>query len=150
MGNSIYDKLFFFGDGEYREKWKKIDAPYTSRSAIGLGNEWIKGSMHIGFRWILPGGPYPPTKAHTHDADEVIGFIGSNTDDVTDLGGEVELFMGEEMERYVISKTCLVWIPKDLVHCPMTYLRIDRPLLFFIAEASSFYKQQIFHSSKSV
>ncbi len=144
MAETIYGKYFFAGSPEYSEKWKKIDANFTSHAAISMGDELIKDSMHIGFRWILPGGPWPPSKAHTHDADEVIGFIGTNPDDPTDLGGEVELYMGKEMERHVINKTTLVWLPKGLVHCPMTYLKIDRPILFFLAENSPFYKQIIY------
>jgi hypothetical protein len=141
MADTIYGKYFFTGSQEYREKWGRIDAPFASRAVLSLGDELIKDSMHIGLRWILPGGPWPPTKAHTHDADEVLGYIGTNPDDVTDLGGEVELYIGPEMERHVITKTCLVWIPKHLVHCPMTYLKVERPILFLLAENSPYYSQ---------
>ena len=35
-----------------------------------------------------------------------------------DLGAEVVLYMGPEMEKHVITKTSAVFIPANFIHCP--------------------------------
>jgi hypothetical protein len=69
-------------------------------------------------------------EAHTHPFDEVIAFVGTNPDDPQDLGGEIELWL--EDEPYILAKSCLVFIPKGLKHCPLIVRRVDRPIFHFI------------------
>jgi hypothetical protein len=38
--------------------------------------------------WYYKGSDSVLTKAHTHDCDEIIAFMGSNPDDPHDLSGE--------------------------------------------------------------
>jgi uncharacterized RmlC-like cupin family protein len=64
---------------------------------------------------------------HIHKDAELLIHVGTNPDDPMDLGAEVELCMGEEMEKHVITKTCVVYIPPGLIHCPWTIKRVDRP-----------------------
>lgn len=66
---------------------------------------------------------------HTHD--EIFVFAGTNPDDLTDLGGEVEFWLGlgEEAEKLTITKSSFVWVPAGLVHCPVVYTKVDRPFL---------------------
>lgn len=67
---------------------------------------------------------------HTHRDPEVLVAIGMNPDDPMDLGGELELCMGEEMEKHIINRTTLVYIPANLLHAPFRVTRVDRPFLF--------------------
>ena len=68
---------------------------------------------------------------HTHDFDEVLAFFGSNPADYHDLCGEVELWLGDE--KHILTKSCLVFIPKGLRHCPLVFRRVDRPIFHFSA-----------------
>jgi hypothetical protein len=77
--------------------------------------------------------------AHAHPYDEVIGFIGTNPNDFSDLGGEMELWLDDE--RYVLNKSCIIWLPKKLKHCPLEVRAIKKPIFHFdiqIADKVSF------------
>jgi hypothetical protein len=66
---------------------------------------------------------------HTHDFDEVLAFFGSDPADFHDLRGEIELWLGDE--KHILTKSCLVFIPKGLRHCPLVFRRVDRPIFHF-------------------
>lgn len=69
-------------------------------------------------------------KPHAHDFHQFLCFYGGNPMDIRDFGAEVELSLGEEMEKHVISTTTVVHIPKGLIHCPLNFKRVDRPIIF--------------------
>ena len=66
---------------------------------------------------------------HTHDFDELLGFIGSDWDNPAELNAEVEFWL--EDEKYILTKSCVIFIPKGLTHCPLKLLRCDRPVFHF-------------------
>ena len=47
-----------------------------------------------------------------------------------EFGAEVELTMGEEREVHVITTTTWVYIPAKLLHCPLNFKRVDKPIMF--------------------
>jgi len=93
-----------------------------------LDSNKIEGAFYTEVVWY-----YKPRKstvgAHTHDFDEIIAFFGSDPNDIHDLGGEVELWMGGE--KHIITKSCLVFVPKGVEHCPLSFNRVDRPIFHF-------------------
>jgi hypothetical protein len=102
------------------------DPVYLDRDILGEANTWLD----IVWIWEIP---YPPDLlgAHVHPFDEIVLLISSNQSDLGDLGAEIEWFMGEgdEAERFLLDKTCAIYVPKGLVHGPMNFLRVDRPVL---------------------
>ena len=70
---------------------------------------------------------------HTHPVPEVLLAIGSDPENPEDLGAEFELFMGEEMEKHIVNKSTLIYIPENTVHCPFTIKKVTRPFLFMQA-----------------
>jgi hypothetical protein len=40
---------------------------------------------------------------------------------------KVERYMGPELERYVITRTCCIYIPPNFIHAPWRPLKITRP-----------------------
>ena len=70
------------------------------------------------------------TKPHVHDYDEAIFFIGSDPNNIEDLGAEVEMALGpDEEEKHVFNKATAVVIPRGMPHCPIRTLKIDKPYL---------------------
>jgi len=69
---------------------------------------------------------------HTHDCDEFLAFMGSNAENVFDFDAEIEVWVGEEGEKHIIDKATVFYIPKGLVHCPIIYKRIGKPVLFHV------------------
>jgi hypothetical protein len=88
--------------------------------------------------WGLPGNkPVDIEIPHSHDFDEVIGFAGTNRNYPRDLGGEIEFLMGGE--KHTVTKTCLIFVPKGVSHCPITIKRIDTPIFMFEAANNAAY-----------
>lgn len=100
----------------------------------------VKGSFYAGCEWVweLKGNkPMMIESAHSHDFDEIIGLVGCRRDNPHDLGGEVEFWM--EDEQQIFSKACLIFIPRGIKHCPLTFRRIDSPIFMFEAANSPAY-----------
>ena len=111
----------------------------TDRSTrvMYLDGEVLKGAFYVDCVWFYKKsddmGPLP----HTHDFDEVIAFFGSNQKDPFDLGGEVELWLGDE--KHILTKSCVVFVPKGLKHCPLIFRRVDTPIFHFTTGPASMY-----------
>ena len=102
------------------------DEVYLDKEILGEAKQWLD----IMWIWEIPNPP-DLLGAHSHPFDELVLLIGSNPRDTRDFGGEIEWFMGggAEAERFVIDRTSLIYVPKGLVHGPMSFLRVDKPIL---------------------
>ncbi len=99
---------------------------------LSLSDKVAAGAMYFDCVWLWNkhgAGPVQTEIAHSHDFDEILGFIGSNRDNPRDLNAEIEFWL--EDERYVITKSSLIWVPRGMKHLPLNFLRIDSPILFF-------------------
>jgi hypothetical protein len=67
---------------------------------------------------------------HSHEFDELVTLFGTNPDDTRDLGGEVEFWI--EDEKYELTNSCLIFIPKGTKHCPIIFHKVERPIFHFI------------------
>lgn len=119
----------------------------TGGRVLYLDSEQVPGAYYMECSWVMPRpamteeeveaakerGP----KAHTHDYDEIFGFIGTNHDDPYDLGAEVELWLGDE--RHIITKTSLVFVPAGLKHSPLVFRRVDRPVFNYTTGPGKMY-----------
>ncbi len=108
-----------------------------------LDNEVVPGANYLECVWIMPfpkDAPprsEPAVQAHKHDWDEILCFFGTNPDDFYDLGAEVELWL--EDEKHIITKSCIVFIPAGLQHCPLQFHRVDRPVFHFTSGPGRMY-----------
>jgi quercetin dioxygenase-like cupin family protein len=133
------DERFFIN--ELSQKFKKFEPTplWTSQEAtrlLFLDEDVIPGSFYMSASWFWPGdwppqkpGTEPRIKAHKHDFDEVIAFIGSNPDDINDLGGEVEFWV--DGKKNIMDKSFLVFLPAGVPHCPLNILRAERPIFHY-------------------
>lgn len=99
---------------------------------LGIQDSILKGSFFAGCEWLwqLTGnGPVSIELPHKHDFDEIIGFAGSNRNHPRELGGEIEFWL--DGEPYTLTKTCFIFIPKGVMHCPVVIKRIDTPIFMF-------------------
>ena len=44
-----------------------------------------------------------------------------------------------EDEKYMLTKSCLIFVPAGLRHCPLRVTRVDRPLIFLAISLTSKY-----------
>jgi hypothetical protein len=92
--------------------------------------------------WGLPGGkPVSIEIEHSHDFDEVIGFAGTNRNYPRELCGEIEFPFGNE--THILTKTCLIFVPRGVSHCPVTFNRIDTPIFMFEAANNATYEKML-------
>ena len=79
--------------------------------------------------------------AHSHDFDMYLYFLSFDPDNMGDLGAEIEIGLGEEQEIHLITTPTTVYIPSGMVHCPLEFKRVDKPILFVHCTlASKYYK----------
>jgi mannose-6-phosphate isomerase-like protein (cupin superfamily) len=92
----------------------------------------VKGaSLYMECIWLWEGKTTSGTteEPHSHDFSEVIGFIGTDPANPRDLGGRMEIVLGDE--THFLTKSCLVHVPPGMKHCPLTFREVDRPVFFF-------------------
>jgi hypothetical protein len=95
------------------------------------GARQIPGAnMNMG--WQLFTRPVFLEKApHTHGADEYLIFLGGELPDLfSSFDAEIDFWIGEEQEKYVITRPTIVYIPKGMPHTPLDFRKIVRPVLF--------------------
>ena len=69
-------------------------------------------------------------KSHSHQFEEIVTLFGTDPENPKDLCGEVEFWLGEE--KYMITQSCIIYVPKGIMHCPLIFHRVDRPIFHFI------------------
>jgi hypothetical protein len=79
--------------------------------------------------WMLAAEDPGKMDGHSHPYPEIIGFVGTNPDDLHDLGAEAEIWMDDE--KYVLTNSFLVYVPSGLRHCPLIGRNINRPVFHF-------------------
>jgi quercetin dioxygenase-like cupin family protein len=123
------------------EKQQKRADEYAKRATriLWLEDFVIKGAPSIICSWYWKATETEGTPAHIHDFDEVLGFIGSDPENPHVLGGEVEFWM--EDEKYILTKSCLIFVPKGLRHCPLRVTKVNRPIFFLAVSRSSKYSR---------
>jgi hypothetical protein len=67
---------------------------------------------------------------HSHDFEEFLCFLACDPTNSFDFGAEVELTLGQEKEKHVIDHTSIVCVPKGVVHGPINFKKVTRPVLF--------------------
>jgi len=151
MSKTKYGKYIL---SEY--KAPAVEAPWSPPNLTGVAkgkggrvfymdSSIVPGASYMECVWVMPrpagtptgGGRRVGTEPHTHDYDEVIAFIGTDNNDPYDLGAEVELWLGDE--KHIITKSSLVYIPAGLKHCPLTFLRVDKPVFHFTTGPGKMY-----------
>jgi hypothetical protein len=65
-----------------------------------------------------------------HDFDQYLVFLGGDPMNLREFGAVAELSLGEEGEKHIINSCANVYIPKGLVHCPLNFTRVDKPIIF--------------------
>lgn len=112
-------------------------------SAFPEGRGWVQiltekefpGSNVYFVHWVMPERQHVETEIghppHLHKEPEILFLIGTDPNDPFDLGGEVEISLGPEMEKHVISRTSALCIPAGLPHGFYRTVNTRRPWIMF-------------------
>jgi hypothetical protein len=84
------------------------------------------------FGWIVITKPlFLDRVPHTHEGDEYLFFLGAQVPDCfSTFDAEIDFYFGKEQEKYIITEPTLVFIPAGLLHTPLNFRKINKPLLF--------------------
>jgi len=123
---------------EEMAKIKKMlkDSPIKSTVEITrllwMDDEKVKNAnFYMECIWLWGGKTTSGTteEPHVHAFPEVIGFISSDPDNPGELDARMEIILGDE--THFLTKSCLVFIPPGMKHCPLTFREVNRPVFFF-------------------
>jgi len=121
------------------EEKQKIAAEYNKFATriLWLDDKVVEGAFHMNTAWYLKAADTLEKVPHAHSTDEIIGFFGNNPEDPYDLGGEIEIWL--EDEKYILTRTSLIFVPAGMKHCPLILRRVDRPIFHFTTVAGGQY-----------
>ena len=123
---------------------KKMNSPEAvarygkfAKRILWIDDDVIPGAFQMNTSWYFAPQPKGPTQ-HYHEAPEIIGFIGSDPDNPYDLGAKIEFWI--EDEQFILDKSCMIFIPPNMKHCPLNVLSVDRPLFHFTTVTAGKYE----------
>jgi hypothetical protein len=100
-----------------------------SPQAYFRGKSQIPGSkFNMGFQFFIKP-VYLEQQPHYHEVDEYLIFMGTFPN-VFDFDAEIEFCLGEEQEKYVITRPTIIRVPAGMSHCPLNFKRIGKPVFF--------------------
>lgn len=68
--------------------------------------------------------------SHHHDVDEYLIFLGTEFPDlIGSFDGELEIFLGKEYERHMITEATVLYIPRGFEHNPMEIRKLNKPMM---------------------
>lgn len=127
MAETKYGKYFI---SEPKPGEKRSGFGSHPATIVWTDNDVIPGSNLFWALRITPDRIPPVHGPHTHKDPELLVMLGTDPDDPYDLGAEIDLYMGPEMEKHTITKSTMVYIPANFLHCPIRYRNVRRPLIF--------------------
>jgi uncharacterized RmlC-like cupin family protein len=86
----------------------------------------ISGDVTIGDGYI--------TEPHKHDYEEIFLFLGTDPKNTSDLGAEVEFWLGEgaEREKVTFNTSSSIYVPAGLAHFPQIWKNVKRPVMTIV------------------
>lgn len=81
-------------------------------------------------------------ESHAHDFDEYLFFFGGNMANIKEFDAEVELCLGDEEEKHIITRPAVVYIPRGFRHCPLNFKIVNKPIMFMDISISPAYTRQ--------
>ena len=112
--------------GDFTKLYPQLTAP----SFHIWGREWNSGYR---MDWFCVTEPFLMINdPHTHDFDQFLAFQNADATKVNEFDAEVWLYVGPEgeQEKFVITETCFVHIPAGMVHTPLEFKEIRKPIVF--------------------
>lgn len=138
MAESKYGKYIITElKAPFTEEYNALYARWATR-VLWIDDKVVEGAFQMNVSWYFkPQTGQQPLQAHTHDPAEIIGFFSGDPDNPHELGGEVEFWI--EDEQHLITRSCLIFIPGGMKHCPLILRRVDRPIFHFSTVTSGEY-----------
>lgn len=113
------------GTPEFREMYKRF-----SKRILWMDGDVCPGAFQMNTAWYYAVPEKDPVfEEHSHDSDELIGFIGSDPEHPYELGAEIVVSINGEDHR--LTKSSIIFVPAGLPHARISIKRVDRPVFHF-------------------
>ena len=92
----------------------KIEYGYiTGDTAVGTGEDFVP---------------------HKHDYEEIFLFLGTDPNDTSSLGAEVEFWLGEKdsLEKVVFTTSSAIYVAPGVAHFPQIWKNVMRPVMTMV------------------
>jgi hypothetical protein len=110
---------------------------WTGTSIWAHHNEYKNGTT-LGYHCIVT--PYDVRMNHGHDFHETLAFLSSDPKNPRELGAEVSVCLGEEMEKHTFNTPTIISMPPGLKHCPLLVDKVTKPVVFLEISATKAFK----------
>lgn len=122
-------------EGTYGHLFKKMEIRSGQQQSggnadyiAGFNGEKLEG-LKLNLTWAMHSGLgdwHAGMDPHVHDYDEVLLFVGLDPEKPDYLGAEIEISVGMEQEKHVVSTPSVVVLPAGTVHGPLVTRKVDR------------------------
>jgi hypothetical protein len=124
-------------------KAKKGPGGAEAKQMFSFTGDQLEGSA-INFRMGLyqkTGEWYPGKGSQVHPYDECLIFFGHKTDDLSYLGAEITIELGQEHEKHTFDVPTVVSIPRGTPHFPIVCNKLEKPYRVMQVGLASQYKE---------
>jgi hypothetical protein len=128
------------GEAPWTPMFKDIEACRL----LSLDSKVVQGAFYMETAWFWPGnwpaskGEEGTVKEHSHEFNETIAYVGTDPNNIYDLGGDVELWINGKPN--IIDKSFIAFIPAGTKHGPLKIRNISKPIFHFTAGMSGSYR----------
>ncbi len=103
---------------------------------LWIDGKKLRGAPYLEAVWFHKTNNTGPD-THSHEFDEVIGFLGTDPENPYALGATVTFEV--EGETIAIDKSSIIYIPRGMRHSPILVPSLDRPIIHFTGGNGSDY-----------
>ena len=123
MATDKYGKYFF--------KNPIVDGKFCKRLVFFSRQHPEAGEKNFSVLWNCITEPFLMVKdAHAHDFDQFLHFFGANSLDISEFDAVIEMSLGEEGEKHIITEPTVLHLPKGTIHCPLNFKIVNKPVIF--------------------
>jgi hypothetical protein len=117
--------------GKYISKEIIEQSKYSRITAPIVNYRGDRGGKDMTFEWSCITNPLVmDAEPEVNDFDQFLLFVGSDINNLGDFQAEIELPMGKEKTKQIINEPKLVYIPQGLIHGPVNFKSIKKPIAF--------------------
>jgi hypothetical protein len=116
-----YDELFYkdpITPGKFGDR-----LVYFARNHVGEKNYSLLWN-YISEPFLMVQDP------HTHEFDQFLHFFNADSANIAQFPAEIELTLGEELEKHIITEPTVIHVPAGMLHGPLEFKRVDGPVIF--------------------
>ena len=106
----------------------KLGIPGYSWDSVYAHKDELNADCTLTFHYITD--TFEEGPPHKHNAHQIMCFTGSNLKNIKDFDAEIEIALGEEGEIQTITSPSIVSIPAGLMHCPLRFKKLGKPVIF--------------------